>query len=329
LPRTVSAYRIGIFAIICGIITAAGFIWIGAYSYFKDMRTYAAYFNESVKGLTKDAAVNYKGVAVGHVTSVDVAPDGRLIEVLLRLNADFRVDESVAMQLRQQILTGLSYLEIDTAPENSESLTPRITFPTRYSVIKTYPSEMAQLKFALQNLYQKLDSLDLKSLTERWTKAGELAGNLLTQFGAGGQNGDLREAIANLRKTAESSAAILGRLNKATGEAGMTKGFADLSATLTATRTATENLARQLSSLPPDVLKQLSIQLGHTVTTGGTLFSGLSKQVGESSVLLEQNLQQLKVLISQLNSLVQGLKEQPNRLVFPSKEQPDPFEKKK
>ncbi len=329
MPRTVSAYRIGIFAIICGIITAAGFIWIGAYSYFKDTRTYAAYFNESVKGLTKDAAVNYRGVAVGHVTSVGVAPDGSLIEVLVKLNSEFRIDETVAMQLRQQILTGLSYLEIDTAPDNIESLSPRITFPTKYPVIRTYPSEMAQLKFALQNLYEKFNTLDLQSLTKSWTKAGELASNLLTQFGAGEQTGDLKTTISNLRKTTESSAAILERLNKAANDAGMTKGFSDFSATLNATRVASENLARQLSSLPPDVLKQLSAQLGQTVTTGGTLFSGLSKHVGESSVLLEQNLQQLKILLSQLNALVQGLKEQPNRMVFPSKEQPDPFEKKK
>lgn len=329
MPRTVSAYRIGIFAIICGVITAAGFIWIGAYSYFRETRTYAAYFNESVKGLTRDATVNYRGVAVGHVTSVGVAPDGRLIEVLVKLKSDFRVDQTVAMQLRAQILTGLSYLEMDTAPENIDALTPKITFHAKYPVIRTYPSELEQLKYALQSLFQKFDTLDLKSLTESWTKAGNLVSNLLMQFGATSESGDLKETLSSLKKTADLSAAILERLNKAANETGMTKSFADFSATLAASRQASENLARQLSGLPPDVLKQLSLQLDQTVKTGGTLFSGLSKQLGESSLLLEQNLQQLKVLLTQLNALVQSLKEQPNRLVFPSKEQPDPFEKKK
>ncbi|MFZ2448417.1 MAG: MlaD family protein [Syntrophobacteraceae bacterium] len=329
MPRTVSAFRIGIFALVCGTISAAALLWLGVYSHFQDTRTYAAYFSESVKGLQKDAVVNYRGVAVGRVESIGLAPDGRLIEVLVKLKSDFRVDLMVAMQLREQGLTGLSYLEIDTAPENIESLTPRIAFPTKYPILRTYPSEISQLKFALQDIYEKFSRLDLKGLTETWTRTAELVNNLLVQFGASTETGDLKETISSFKKTAQSSAALMERLDKATSQEGMTKGFADLSATLASTRQASENLARQLAALPPDELKRLSLQLDETLKSGGTLFSGLSKQLGESTSLLEQNLQQLKVLLFQVNALVQGLKEQPNRLVFPSKQQPDPFDKKK
>ncbi len=329
MPRTVSAYRIGIFAIICGVLTAAAFIWIGAYSYFQDTRTYASYFTESVKGLTRDAVVNYRGVAVGNVATIGVAPDGRLIEVLVKLRSDFRADDSVGMQLREQGLTGLRYLEIDTAPPDIESLTPPISFTPKYPVLRTYPSEIAQLKYALQTLYAKITSLDLKGLTETWTRTADLLNNLLVQFGATSQAGDLKETISSFRKTAESLASLMERLNRVAGEKQMTRMSADLSATLAASRQASEKLAQQLSAMPPDMLKKLSLQINDTVKTGGTMLSGLSKQVSESAALLEQNLQQIKTLISKLSSLVESLKVQPNRLVFPSKEQPDPFEKKK
>ncbi|MEM5790050.1 MAG: MlaD family protein, partial [Syntrophobacteraceae bacterium] len=319
MPRTASAFRIGIFALVCSVITAAALIWIGAYSYFQDRRTYASYFTESIRGLQKDAVVNYRGVGVGHVTSIGLAPDGRLIEVLVELDSEFRVDRTVAMQLREQGLTGLRYLEIDSAPANLDELTPKITFPTKYPILRTYPSEIQQLKGALEEIYQKISALDVKGLVYTWSRTSELVNNLLIQFGASTDTGDLKEAIAYFRKTAESSSALLERITAATSQEGLNKGAGDLAATLTATRQASENLSRQLAALPPGFLKNLSLQLSETVLTGGTAFSTLNKHLDDSSALLEQNLQQFKILLLQLNSLVQSLKEQPNRLVFPSK----------
>ena len=39
--------------------------------------------------------VNFRGVPVGRIDDVRIAPDGRLIEVLAKLKADFRVDKGV------------------------------------------------------------------------------------------------------------------------------------------------------------------------------------------------------------------------------------------
>jgi ABC-type transporter Mla subunit MlaD len=327
LARTVNAFKVGIFALICGMLIIAAFIWLEALTYFEDTKNYVSYFNESVKGLQKDAVVNYRGVGVGHVTSIGLAPDARLVEVLIKLKSDFKVDQSVAIQLREQGLTGLRYLEIDTAPENIDQLTPKISFPTKYPILRSYPSEIEQLKYALQDIYQKFSSLDLKGLTDTWTRTAELINNFLVQLGGETGTGDIKEMIVSLKKTAQASAALMQRISNATTQQGVNKGFQDITATLAATRQASETLASQLKGLPPDVLNKLSRQLGDTMTSGSTVLSNLNQKVGDSTALLEQDLQQLKVLLTQLNSLVESLKEQPNRLVFPSKEK-EPFKKR-
>ncbi|MGA2936764.1 MAG: MlaD family protein [Syntrophobacteraceae bacterium] len=70
-------------------------IWLKSAFWFQDTKIYAAFFNFSVKGLHKDAVVNFRGVPVGRIDDVRIAPDGRLIEVLAKLKADFRVDKGV------------------------------------------------------------------------------------------------------------------------------------------------------------------------------------------------------------------------------------------
>lgn len=328
MARKINAFWIGFFALLCGALIVGSIIWIELSSYFENTKLYVSYFSESIKGLQKDAVVNYKGVPVGRVVNIGLAPDGRLVEVVMALKSDFRVDQTIAVQLREQGLTGLRYLEIDTAPKNIDQITPKITFQTRHPIIRSYPSEIEQLKFALQDIYEKFSSLNLQALTETWTKTAQLVNNLLLQFGAESETGDLRETISALKKTAQTSAALMDRISKAAPQKELNKGFQDLTTTLASLRQASDILAQQLKGMPPDVLKQLSSDLGATVKTGGTLLSSLQGKIDNSAVLLEQDLQQLRVLLIQLNSMIESLKEQPNRLIFPSKPQAEPFQKK-
>jgi phospholipid/cholesterol/gamma-HCH transport system substrate-binding protein len=317
------------FALLCLALTAGAAIWLKAAFLFENTKIYATYFSVSVKGLQKDAVVNYKGVPVGRVYTVDIAPDGRLIEVLMKLRADFRVDNTICAKLHEQGLTGLRYLEIGTAPEDIDQFTPKITFPTQYPYIQSYPSELELLEIGLHNLYDKLISLDLEGLTDSWRHTSGLFNNLLTQLGAqSATQGDLKETITALKKASQHSEALFARLSNAMSKERVNKGMQDLTATLASTRRASDRLRQQLDALPPGTLKRLSDQFGETLQSGGTAFSDLGTKVNDSANLLELDLQQLGALIAQLNSLVQEVREEPNRLIFPGKQPHEPFTNK-
>ncbi|MGA3117295.1 MAG: MlaD family protein [Syntrophobacteraceae bacterium] len=326
MARTVSPFKIGLFALICLALIVGTAIWLKAEFWFQDTKIYATYFNVSVKGLQKDAVVNYRGVPVGRIYDVRIAPDGRLIEVLMKLKADFRVDNTLAARLRDQGLTGLRYLEIGSAPEDIEQLTPKITFPTKYPFIQSYPSDLEVLEIDLLNLYEKFMSLDLEGLTNSWKKTSGLFNNLLVQLGAESPGGgDLRATITALKNASQQSEALFARLSKAASRERVDKGMKDLTATLASTRKISNQLEQQLDALPPGTLKRLSDQFGETLQSGGTAFSDLGAKINESADLLDRDLQQLGAFIAQLNSLVQSVKEQPNRLIFPGKQPQEPF----
>ncbi|MGA2227652.1 MAG: MlaD family protein [Syntrophobacteraceae bacterium] len=329
MARTASPFRIGVFALICLALIAGSAIWLKATFFFRQTQIYATYFNVSVKGLQKDSVVNYRGVPVGRVYSLGIAPDGRLIQVLIKLPADFQVDNTLAARLREQGLTGLRYLEIDSAPEDIDQFTPKITFPTKYPCIRSYPSELDLLETEIHNLYLKFISLDLQGLTDSWKRTSGLFNNLLVQLGAESPSGgELQETIASLKKASQDAAVLLERLSGAASKERIAKGVQDLTATLASARQATNKLKRQLDALPPGTLKHLSDQFGETLQSGGTAFTNLRDRVNESANLLEHDLQQLGGVIAQLDSLVQSIKEQPNRLIFPGRQPEEPFKKR-
>jgi phospholipid/cholesterol/gamma-HCH transport system substrate-binding protein len=328
VARKVSPFKIGLFALICLALIVGAIIWLKAAFWFQNTKIYATYFNVSVKGLQKDAVVNYRGVPVGRVASLGIAPDGRLIEVLINLRSDFRVGGNIAARLRDQGLTGLRYLELDSAPEEIDRITPKITFPTKYPIIKSYPSEFELLEIYLNNLYEKFSSLDLEGLTTSWQRTSALFNNVLTQLGGESREGDLKDTIASLKKASQNASVLMERVSRAASRERVDKGMQDFTATLASARKASDRLAQQLDSLPPGTLKRLSDQFGETLESGGHAFSNLGTKINESGGLLERDLQQLSTLISQLNSLVQSIKEQPNRLIFPIKQQQEPFKSK-
>ena len=193
MARTVSTFRIGLFGLICAGLIIGSALWLKAAFWFEKTKTYASYFNVSVKGLHKDAPIDYLGVPVGRVEKLTIGPDGRLIEVIMKLKAGFRVDDTICARLHVQGLTGLSYLEIDHAPEDINRLSPEITFASGYPVIKSYPSEIDILQLRLHNLYAKLMSIDLQGLANSWKKTSTLSNNILLQLGARSpQGGDLK-----------------------------------------------------------------------------------------------------------------------------------------
>ena len=71
-----------------GVVTAIALVFVyGAGRYLHETRQYVTYFAESVQGLEVNAPVKFRGLQIGRVEDIKLAPDGRLIEVLMRVDS--------------------------------------------------------------------------------------------------------------------------------------------------------------------------------------------------------------------------------------------------
>ena len=103
------------------------------------------YFNESVQGLDKDSPVKYRGVAIGRVDQIGVAPDSKLIQVLLKIESGQKLDDDIIAQLKAVGITGSMFIELDRRKADEKDRSPKLIFPAEYPIVPSKPSDISEL----------------------------------------------------------------------------------------------------------------------------------------------------------------------------------------
>lgn len=159
-------FKVGLFVLIGLFITVGTIIWLGSSHYLAGADYYVTYFQESVQGLQADSAVKYRGVEVGRVISINVAPDSRLVEVTMAINFSGPLDEVMQASLKMTGITGIAYIEMDIQDPNKFALQPKLTFKPPYPVIPSYPSGLAQIFTVLDKVLTDMNSINFKVLAK-------------------------------------------------------------------------------------------------------------------------------------------------------------------
>ena len=150
-------FKLGLFALaaLAGVVIAV--LALGLRTNTPVIR-YHTYIDESVQGLDVGSPVDYRGVAIGSVGAIAVAPDGRLIDVALDIHtADAGRLEQPALraQLSNQGITGLKFVDIDWAPQSSR---PILAFPPAGHYVPSQPSLFVHLGALAPKLSKLVDS---------------------------------------------------------------------------------------------------------------------------------------------------------------------------
>jgi paraquat-inducible protein B len=89
-------WRLGLFAVVGVVVLIALVITLGVAGTHEATVTYHTYFEESVDGLDVGSPVKYRGVTIGSVSKIDIAPDQRDVDVSLAIV----VSELVSLRIR-------------------------------------------------------------------------------------------------------------------------------------------------------------------------------------------------------------------------------------
>jgi len=213
-----SKFLIGLFVIVGTLIAVIIIIWVGAADFFMSGSTYVTYFDESVQGLQADSAVKYRGVEVGKVKSISVAPDYRLIEVVMKVNLTEDLQSHTETQLRTAGITGIVFIELDQVKPGEKSSSPTIGFETKYPVIPSRRSDISRFLADTNEIMKNIKAIDFSGLSDQLkntTKAvetflgGKHTNNIMANLESTTANIDksmenLRVTMENLQSFAES-----------------------------------------------------------------------------------------------------------------------------
>jgi len=167
MARKTSKFMIGVFMTIGVLIGLVAIIWLGASNYFEKGKMYVTYFNESVQGLQVDSAAKYRGVEVGRVTDIRVAPDNQLIEVVMKINLKGHLERDYVSQLKTVGITGIVFVELDWKDPDQPDQSPKIDFGAEYPIIASRPSQIKQLLTGIEDVIQSIRLIDTKGISDQ------------------------------------------------------------------------------------------------------------------------------------------------------------------
>jgi phospholipid/cholesterol/gamma-HCH transport system substrate-binding protein len=250
--------KIGLFVVFGFAAMLALAVWLGATQTRRVTVAFFTYLDESVQGLDVGAPVSFRGVRVGRVGDITIAPDHRLVEV--RMDVDVASMEQLGLvprgefkrthvlpeppddlraQLGTQGLTGTKYIAIDFFDTRTNP-PPALTFSPETHYIPAATSLTKGLEDSLIKAMERITVL-VDQATVVIEGVNHLVGDL--ERGRAGENG--ARAIAQADEVLRGIGRIVRSLDRE-------KIGDNVGATLGALRTAANDLGKLIKGLDGD-----------------------------------------------------------------------------
>lgn len=157
MEEKVNFAAVGAFVIVLTVTMIGGVLWLSSGKYYrKSYDTYETYMTESVAGLNINAPVRYRGVDVGRVRGIALAPDNiEQVQLTLDIERGTPIKEDTVATLQTQGLTGIAYLELTAGHRESPELRAKPGAP--FPVIASAPSLMNRLETSIPVLLANLN----------------------------------------------------------------------------------------------------------------------------------------------------------------------------
>ena len=263
-------------------------LWAAKYSSDRDWQEYRVVFTEPVTGLTEGSSVQYNGIAIGTVETLNLDPkDPRRVIALLKLKADTPVKVDTRAKLSITGLTGVPFIQLTGGSPGAQMLArgDRDEIP----VIQAESSALQNIADTANRLVSRMDEV----LSEENVKRiADTLQNVESMTGAiADQREDLRALIVNARQSSEQLAKTLATTNK-----------------------AVEDIDRELVDKLPGLIAKLDGTLGKLDSAAGGADAILNENRAAIHSFATDGLSQLGPTLGELRSLVRDLRRISDRL---------------
>lgn len=297
--RKKTYFLVGFFVLAGALIAIGTIIWLGASQYLQKGERFVTYFDESVQGLQVDSSVKYRGVEIGMVEKIGVAPDYRLIEVVMKINFSGDAANATIAKLKAAGITGIVYVELDHRKTGDEVRTPQITFEPDYPVIPSNPSEIQEIVSGVDDVVKKMKEVDFKAISDELVSATKS----VNTFFAGHKMTRIITNLENMTQTLSDSA---NQLAKMVGDGRADEILSDARDTV---RDARETIARVKSELEKMKLAETALRTTRMIED----ISRRSKTITTEVQLTGENLRRAS---ENLDQLIERLKADPSDILF-------------
>ena len=294
-----SKFLIGLFVIIGTLVCAGIIIWIGASGIFMKGSIYTTYFDESVQGLQVDSAIKYRGVEIGKVQSIGLAPDYRLIEVVMKIDLEGDLPNQTVAALTSAGITGIVFIELDRIKAGELSNSPNITFKSSYPVIPSRRSGVGRFLADTGIIMQNIKNIDLKGISDQLKNTSKAIENFV-----GGKR--INNIITHLESTSANLDQAMARINKTVAEGKVDRAVNETMGVLSD--------ARQLIGQAKNEIESLNLK--EKASRTDILLKDIDKKSKAITNELQDTSEHLRVTSENLQKISDNLTRNPSELIF-------------
>ena len=160
MEREANYAAVGAFVLVIALVGALFVYWYSDSREHKVFRRYEIYFDGSVSGLERGAAVRYLGVGVGRVQQMHIDPrDPGRVQVIVDIDSSTPISDRTLAQLELQGVTGLLYIDLQQlrADLTLPPAVPGIEYPVIRSARSRFDLFLARLPDVLASAGELVD----------------------------------------------------------------------------------------------------------------------------------------------------------------------------
>ena len=160
MEREANYAAVGAFVLLVTLVGALFIYWYSDSRDHKTFRRYEIYFDGSVSGLERGAAVRYLGVGVGRVQQLHIDPrDAGRVQVIVDIDSSTPISDKTLAELQLQGVTGLLFIDLQQIRPNLvlPPVVPGIEYPVIRSARSRFDVFLARLPDVLASAGEVVD----------------------------------------------------------------------------------------------------------------------------------------------------------------------------
>ncbi len=303
MEREANYAAVGAFVLVVLLVAGLFVYWYSDSRERKTYQRYEIYFDGSVTGLERGAAVRYLGVHVGRVQRLSIDPrDPGRVQVIVDIDSSTPISDKTLAELQLQGVTGLLYIDLQQVRNLPlPPLVPGIEYPVIRSARSRFDVFLARLPDVLASAGEVVDRAS-RALSDQ---------NIVA----------ITRALANIDKASEGLPQTLREVNALVGD--LRGATIDLAASAKGARQVVDQAGPEVvSSLQrvhviADNLAQATDQIEKLI---GDNRQDLRSFTRDGLPELERLLREGRSAAQELRELSSSLRENPSQLLYQPKQ---------
>lgn len=294
-----SKFLMGLFLISGALICAGILIWVGASRIFMKGAVYAVYFDESVQGLQVDSAIKYRGVEIGKVQSINVAPDFSLVEVVMKVDLQGDLEKQTIASLKTAGITGIVFIELDRIKPGELDDSPKLSFQPNYPVIPSRKSEISRFLADTGAIMDNIKDIDFKGISNNLKNTTAAIEKLA-------ENKRLLNIMTNVESITANLDELSARINETVAQGKVEQAVSETLGILADARKMVGEVKDEMNAL----------NLREKAQRTDVLIDDVAKKAKAITGELQDMSENLRVTAENLQKLSDSLNQDPSALIF-------------